>query len=99
MARIGSVQCGLCGNPEASVSRTGTGTLSMVCHRCEYSAFSKPGTKAHRLTSAALTLDDDAPAADPAPAKPAKASKAAPAADPAPALRRPVSVFSLGDLS
>lgn len=98
MARIGFTQCGCCGNPEASISRTGTGTLSVTCHRCEYSGFAKVGTKAHRLTMAAMTADDDAPA-DPAPqAKPPKAPKAAPpAADPPPP-KKSSSVFSLGDL-
>jgi hypothetical protein len=60
MARIGFTQCGCCGNPEAAVSRTATGTLSITCHKCEFSGFAKNGTRAHRLVTAALTLDDDA---------------------------------------
>lgn len=56
------------------------------------------GTKAHRLTTAAMTLDDDGPA-DPPPKVQPKTAKAA--ADPAPPpqpVRKPASVFSLGDL-
>lgn len=85
------------------MSRTTTGTLSVTCHRCEYSGFAKVGTKSHRLTLAAMTPDEDAdegqaPAAKPA--KTAKAPKAAaeptPPAPPEPKKRN--SVFDLGDL-
>lgn len=97
MARIGHVPCACpgCANPEASVSRTATGTLSVSCHRCEYSGFAKMGTKAHRLTLAAMTPDEDADEGTATAAKPPKAS-APPAAAPEPKKRN--SVFDLGDL-
>jgi len=107
MARIGWTKCGCCGNTEASISRTGTGTLSLSCHKCQFSGFAKAGTKAHRLILADMTPDDDA---DPAPVfvspkkdhiqTPAKYTNTnkAPAAEPSPAPKKPASVFSLGDL-
>lgn len=87
MARIGWVACGLCGNPESSVSENAAGTLSVSCHKCQYSGYAKAGSKAARLVRSSMTADDDAtiaPAADPAPTKaqPKKAN----------------SIFSLGDL-
>jgi hypothetical protein len=100
MARIGWTKCGCCGNTEASISRTGTGTLSLSCHKCQFSGFAKAGTKAHRLILADMTPDEDA-APDPAPAAvkvQPKTAKPAPAADPIPAPKKPASVFSLGDL-
>lgn len=48
MARIGWVACGVCGNPESSVSENAAGTLSVSCHRCQFSAYAKAGTKAAR---------------------------------------------------
>lgn len=100
MARIGFTACGCCGNPEASISKTATGTLSLTCHRCEFSGFAKVGTKAHRLTTAAMTIDDDetgapAPVIDPTPAKAPKAPKAPTPTTPPRAAR---SVFELADL-
>lgn len=72
MARIGGITCPVgCGNPDASVSENATGTLSLKCHRCEFSGFATKGTKAARTIRAGLTLDDDAA---PAPA-PAAATK------------------------
>lgn len=101
MARIGYTSCGCCGNPEASISRTATGTLSLTCHRCEFSGFAKVGTKAHRLTTAAMTPDEDetgapAPVSDPPPAKTPKAPKP-PTPTPTPP-RAARSVFDLAQL-
>lgn len=100
MARIGFTACGCCGNPEASISRTATGTLSLTCHRCEFSGFAKVGTKAHRLTNAAMTMDEDdaaasMPISEPQTAKAPKAAKAPPTPTPPRAAR---SVFQLADL-
>lgn len=79
MARIGYTTCKTCGNPEASVSETATGTLSVSCHRCELSSYAKKGSKAARLIRADLRPDDDAPApagiADAAAPPPAPAEK------------------------
>ena len=88
MARIGSIRCPApgCGNGDATVSETAAGTLNIGCHRCQFSAYGKAGTRAKRLIEAATTLDDDAPRktpAPPAPAAPAAAPKAAPPKAPA----------------
>lgn len=107
MARIGWTKCGCCGNTEAAISRTGTGTLSLSCHKCQFSGFAKAGTKAHRLVLADMTPDDEAEPdqvkivcrpADPKVQQ--KTAKPAPAAEltPAPAPKKQSSVFSLGDL-
>ena len=103
MARIGWTKCGTCGNTEAAVSETGTGTLNISCHKCQFSGYAKKGTKAERLIRAAMSPDEDAGAPAPAPAAPApapKAPKAAPVASPSPPPpRKPASsVFSLADL-
>lgn len=104
MARIGWTVCGCCGNPEASVSETKTGTLSITCHRCEFSAFAKPRTKAQRLVAAQMVRDqdDDAPDLDQLDKKTATAKQKL---QPKTATAAPVevkkvtsSVFSLGDL-
>ena len=67
MARIGWGACGVCGNPEASITKNASETISVRCHRCEYSGFAKAGTKAARAILAQMTPDQDAPAADSAP--------------------------------
>jgi hypothetical protein len=77
VARIGWVSCGVCGNPESSVSQNATETLSVQCHKCQFSGFAKAGTKGARLIRANLKTDDD----QPAPVAPAAAAtpKQAPA--------------------
>lgn len=75
MARIGGMPCPMaCGNNDASVSENATGTLSVKCHRCEFSGFATKGTKAARAIRGQLKPDDDetptaAPPAAPAPPK------------------------------
>lgn len=60
MARIGGMTCPMgCGNPDASVSENATGTLSVKCHRCEFSGFASKGTKAARTIRAKMLADDD----------------------------------------
>ena len=97
MARIGYVACGCtgCTNTEAAVSETAAGTLSVVCHRCEFSSYAKPGTKAARLIRSAMVIEDEAPAPSPAQIK-TKASAPAPA--PTAPVKRVNSAFSLGNL-
>ena len=64
--RIGWTRCGCCGQPEAAVTETDKGTLSITCHKCQFSAYAKAGTKAKRLIQAGMTLDDeDAPKGKP----------------------------------
>ena len=99
MARIGGHKCGCCGYEDATVSKTATGTLSLNCHRCEFSGFAKSGTKAHRLVNAGTTLDPDYedPADQvPKPADPAPADKVPPTKPAKPKV--PNSVFSLASL-
>lgn len=108
------MKCPVCGAADIAVSETGAGTVNVKCHRCELSAYAKPGTRAARLIRAAMTPDDDAPAPKPAAAAPPvdaapKATPPAPkknapepvkaAAAAAPAVKKiPNSVFSLSDL-
>lgn len=105
MARIGWTVCGCCGNPEASVSETKTGTLSITCHRCEFSAFAKPRTKAQKMIAQNMVRDQDADqdeGADQVQPKTATAKqKVQPKTATAPAVevkKTTSSVFSLGDL-
>jgi DNA-directed RNA polymerase subunit RPC12/RpoP len=89
--RIGWTKCGCCGNPEAAVNQTDKGTLSITCHKCQFSAFAKPGTKAKRLIQAALVADpDDEATAKPQPTEPA------PPAPPAAATKAPGSGLLIG---
>lgn len=59
MARIGWVACGVCGNPESSVSENAAGTLSVSCHRCQFSGYAKAGTKGARTIRDQMTPDED----------------------------------------
>lgn len=86
MARIGYTTCGLCGNSEATVSETATGTLSINCHKCEMSGYAKKGSKAARLIRSNLRADDDA-----------ESASSSPAADPAP-VTKPETGFRIGSL-
>lgn len=74
MARVGSISCPAaaygCNNLDATVSETGAKTLNVSCHRCGVSSYAKQGTKAHRLITAHMTPDADAPAKTAAPAAP-----------------------------
>lgn len=101
MARIGWVPCGVCGNPEASLSENPTGTLSVQCHKCQFSGFGKAGTKAARTLRAQMTPDDDAPAAPPppkpkAPAPELPATRAIPDPKPKPAAPAPKAPAAVG---
>ena len=77
------------------MAATDKGTLSVTCHRCQFSAYAKPGTKAARLIREAMKPDDDAPAPSPAPAP---AATPVPAPAPAPKARRAGTPFSMADL-
>jgi hypothetical protein len=61
--RIGYTRCGTCGNPEATVDETPTGTVKTGCHKCGFTGYAKAGSKAKRLILAAMTpeVDDTAP--------------------------------------
>lgn len=101
MARIGWVPCGVCGNPEASLSENPTGTLSVQCHKCQFSGFGKAGTKAARILRASMKPDDDAPTVAAPKSTPPAAPKAAPPAPKPPAAaptKAPEPVGLLGSL-
>jgi len=92
MARIGWVACGVCGNPEASVTENATGTLSVSCHKCQFSGYGKAGSKAARTIRGNLTPDDDAPTA-PAPIQAAPVDAPKPKTAPK---AKPSNLFDLG---
>lgn len=96
MARIGWGTCGVCGNPEASISRNDHGTVTLRCHRCEFSGYAKGGTKAARAILAGMKADPDAEGQAQAAPPTAKAPPAAPA--PAKPARAVSSVFDLSQL-
>jgi hypothetical protein len=93
--KIGYTKCEHCGNSEATVKETETGTLSVNCHHCDISSFAKAGTKAARLIRANLVAiegeDLDA-------ARPPKGAAPKPTPAPAPTPKKPASVFNLGSL-
>ena len=67
-----------CENPEAAVTETPTGTLSITCHRCRISSFAKKGTKAHAAILGLIDPDGTAGAPAPAAAAPAAAQPSTP---------------------
>jgi len=104
MARAGHTTCPLCGAAEIAITRTGAGTLNLKCHKCEFTGYAKPGTRAARLVAQQMVIDtdDEAPAAPAAAAskgKPAKPAAADLQATPPPPVKKPQSsVFDLGQL-
>jgi hypothetical protein len=66
--KIGYIICAHCGNSEATVKETETGTLSVSCHHCDISSFAKAGTKGARVIRASLVkIEDEEPEAAPPP--------------------------------
>lgn len=98
MARIGGTKCQVCGNADATVSKTATGTLSISCHRCEASAFAKVGTRAHRLVLASMIMDDDQKPEQKTSEPSEPNHKEKPQKSQPQTMHKPASVFSLGDL-
>lgn len=83
--------CMCCGRP-IPVKQAENGTINAACAWCDFPAWAKAGTEAHRII-----LGKTTPAAGQAKPAPAPAKTAAPApAAPAPAPRAPASVFHLG---
>lgn len=81
MARdaIGKFDCLCCGE-ELPAKRSGGGAVSVSCPWCDFSAYAKDGTQAHRIIMGKVRADAPepakaAPAPGPAP-EPAKAPKA-----------------------
>jgi hypothetical protein len=93
---IGSIPCrGLGCQREIPVGKTSTGTLSLACGFCGFSAYAKAGTRAARAIEAAMTPEpgmEPEPKAQPV-AAPATATTTTPAPKPA------NSVFTLGGLA
>ena len=86
--QVGTMACLCCGH-EIPVKAAENGTLNAACAWCDFPAYAKAGTDAHRIITAKLK---NRPEPAPEPAKPA-----APAAKPAPAPRRAASsIFDLG---
>jgi hypothetical protein len=96
MARAGHTTCPLCGTAEIAVTRTGAGTLNLKCHRCEFSAYGKPGSRAARLIAEKMTADEDATEATPT-AQP-KTDAPAPPKTPKTPPPRTASAFAIGNL-
>ena len=96
MSRAGHTTCPLCGTAEIAVTRTGAGTLNIKCHRCEFSGYGKPGSRAARLIADKMTPDDDAPAALAAPAP--KTDAPAPTKATTTPPKRTASAFAIGNL-
>lgn len=99
MARAGHTTCPLCGAAEIAVTRTGAGTLNLKCHKCEFTGYAKPGTRASRLMAAVMVVDSDEPDAQ----EPKSTEKRTPQEKenmpPPVVVKKPVnSAFSLGQL-
>jgi hypothetical protein len=68
---VGTMQCLCCGH-EIPVKAADNGTLNAACSWCDFPAYAKAGTEAHRIINGKLKNK-------PAPATPAPATKPAPA--------------------
>ncbi len=86
--QVGTMACLCCGH-EIPVKAAENGTINAACAWCDFPAYAKAGTEAHRIITGKLKNKPQAP--EPAPAKPA-----APAAKPEPVQRRRSSIFDLG---
>jgi hypothetical protein len=90
---VGTMACLCCGH-EIPVKAAENGTLNAACAWCDFPAYAKAGTEAHRIISGKLkgkTAPDPAPEPKPAPAKPTPTPPA-----PAPKPRPRNSIFDLG---
>lgn len=95
--QIGTMACLCCGH-KIPVKAAENGTINAACPWCDFPAYAKAGTEAHRIITGKLdgqqiTAPTPAPAAKPAPT-PAPAAKPEPT--PAPAPRRVSTIFDLG---
>lgn len=96
MARIGWTTCGVCANPEASVSENAAGTLSVACHKCQFSGYAKSGSRAARKIREKLEPDEDEKSSAPT-------QKSKPEPEPSPpektqSKRKVSTVFELGNI-
>ena len=92
-SHVGTMACMCCGH-DIPVKQAENGTLNAACSWCDFPAYAKAGTEAHRIITGKLK-NKPAPAQAPAPvAKPTPAP--APATPPAPVKRARNSIFDLG---
>lgn len=97
--QIGTMACLCCGH-KIPVKAAENGTINAACPWCDFPAYAKSGTEAHRIITG--KLDGQQQPAKPAqqqPTKPEPAARApepAPAPAPAPAPRRVSTIFDLG---
>lgn len=90
---VGTMACLCCGH-EIPVKAADNGTLNAACSWCDFPAYAKAGTEAHRIITGKLK---GKPAPAPAPvAKPAPGKPTAPTPAPAPVARPRNSIFDLG---
>ena len=93
-AHVGTMACLCCGH-EIPVKQAENGTLNAACSWCDFPAYAKAGTEAHRIITGKLKNKlEPKPAPAPA-AKPAPAPTPTPA--PAPVKRPRNSIFDLGN--
>ena len=93
---MGTMNCLCCGH-EIPVKAAENGTLNAACAWCDFPAYAKAGTEAHRIISGKLK-NKPAPAT-PAPAPATKQAPATPATPPPAAATKPRprnSIFDLG---
>lgn len=92
---MGTMACLCCGH-EIPVKAAENGTLNAACAWCDFPAYAKAGTEAHRIITGKLKNKPApaTPAPDPKPA-PAK-TEAIPTPAPAPKPRPRNSIFDLG---
>lgn len=83
---IGTMACMCCGQ-EIPVKQAENGTINAACNWCDFPAYAKKGTQAHRIITGRLKTSQAAPAPEPK-TKPPAPAPAAPATPPAPAPRR-----------
>lgn len=100
--QIGTMACLCCGR-DIPVKSAENGTINAACAWCDFPAYAKAGTEAHRIITGKMhTRPEPVAPAKPAPQQraPAPAAKPhapAPAAPtPAPAPRRVSTIFDLG---
>lgn len=94
---VGTMECLCCGH-EIPVKAAENGTLNAACAWCDFPAYAKAGTEAHRIITSKIK-GKPAPAPQPAPEPKPTPAKPAPATPPAPANKpRPRnSIFDLGN--
>lgn len=96
-SHVGTMACMCCGH-DIPVKQAENGTLNAACSWCDFPAYAKAGTEAHRIITGKLkNKPEPKPEPKPAQAPAAKPAPATPPAAPAPAAKRPRnSIFDLG---